>query len=513
MSDTDRDSAGDMVREHERRSRAYTVRAVSIITAMLLVVTVLHLFTTTIGDPATLHLLYRRLYYVPILYAAFVFGRRGGFLAAVAASVPFAMHAQVSLGGLAGAGLDNAFEIIMYFAAGILFGSLRDLEERKTRDLRQLSLRLEDAYKRLEERAIELINVQDYTQSILRSITSGVLTVDTDGSITTVNPAAERMLGASEYDLVPEPFSSILQEDGGLGEDLEKVLAGRLPLALREVTLVTHANKVAHVQITTSRMRAVGGRILGAVVTIEDVSEIKALTQQLIRADRLAAMGELTAGVAHEVRNPLGVIRASVQLLEEAQCDQTRVEAAAGVIKQEIDRLDRVIKALLDFGRPSQPLFASIDVEEVVTGVLLFTSRFAKQSEVQIEEEYAGELPLVFGDADQLKQVFLNLVTNAVQVMEERGGTIRISTSVEGSFVQVEVADSGPGIPPSNISKVFDPFFSTRDDGTGLGLTIVHRIIDEHGGHIEVESGEGGTTFRVSLPIAEDDFPVNSGRE
>ena len=513
MSEISRDSAGDMVQEHERRSRAYTARAVSIITAMLLVVTVLNLFTTTLGDPAALHLLYRRLYYVPILYAAFVFGRRGGFLAAVAASVPFAMHAQVSLGGLTGAGLDNTFEIIMYFVAGILFGSLRDLEERKASDLRQLSLRLEDAYKRLEERAIELINVQDYTQSILRSITSGVLTVGPDGSITTVNPAAERMLGASEYDLVPKPLSAILQEDGGLVEDLGRVLAGRLPLALREVTLVTRTGKTAHVQASTSRMRAVGGRILGAVVTIEDVSEIKALTEQLIRADRLAAMGELTAGVAHEVRNPLGVIRASVQLLEEAECDQGRVEEAAGVIKQEIDRLDKVIKALLDFGRPSQPMFASTDVEEVVTGVLLFTSRFAKQSEVQIEEDYAEGLPPVFGDADQLKQVFLNLLTNAVQIMEERGGTIRISTMLEGDFVQVEVADSGPGIPPSNIGKVFDPFFSTRDDGTGLGLTIVHRIIDEHGGHIEVESGEGGTTFRVSLPIAEDDLPLNSGRE
>jgi signal transduction histidine kinase len=249
-------------------------------------------------------------------------------------------------------------------------------------------------------------------------------------------------------------------------------------------------------------MRAVGGRILGAVVTIEDVSEIKSLTEQLIRADRLAAMGELTAGVAHEVRNPLGVIRASVQLLEDAGCDPARISEAADVIKQEIDRLDRVIKALLDFGRPSAPTFVQTDVAEVLGDVVLFTQRFARQAEVRLSSEIEESLPWVSADPDQLKQVFLNLVTNAVQVMEAAGGEITLSARTEGDYVVVRVADTGPGIPASDLGKVFDPFFSTRSDGTGLGLTIVHRIIDEHDGHIDVESHPQGTTFTVSLPIA-----------
>jgi len=500
------DAPAGLFREHVKESRASATRAVILVAAMLLVVTVLHLYTNTLGGNAALHLLYRRLYYVPILYAAFVFGKRGGFLAAVAAAVPFAMHAQVSLGGLFGTSVDNALEIVMYFIIGGLFGALRDLEERKTRDLRQVSIRLEDAYKKLEERAIQLINIQDYTQSILRSITSGVLTVGPDGSVTTINPAAERMLGISEYDVVPKPIGAIFREDGGLSQDVARVLGGRVPLTLREMTVVTRGGKTIHVHATSSRMRAVGGRILGAVVTIEDVSEIKALTEQLIRADRLAAMGELTAGVAHEVRNPLGVIRASVQLLEEAECDRGRVLEAADVIKQEIDRLDKVIKALLDFGRPSSPTLVLTDVEDVLRDVELFTSRFAKQADVRIAERFRGGLPPVQADPDQLKQVFLNLVTNAVQAMEETGGAIELRTALEGDFVQVTVADSGPGILASNIGKIFDPFFSTRDEGTGLGLTIVHRIIDEHGGHIEVDSGPEGTTFRVSLPTAEGDI-------
>jgi signal transduction histidine kinase len=252
-------------------------------------------------------------------------------------------------------------------------------------------------------------------------------------------------------------------------------------------------------------MRAVGGTVLGAVVTLEDVSDIKALTDQLIRADRLAAMGELTAGVAHEVRNPLGVIRASVQLLEDAKGDPSRTHEAAEVIKQEIDRLDRVIKALLDFGRPSKPTLVHTDLNEVLQDIVLFTNRFAKQSNVHIVEKLDSDLPAVHGDPDQLKQVFLNLVTNAVQAMDKTGGTITIETRGAGEYVEVSVSDNGPGIAVGDLPKVFDPFFTKRAEGTGLGLTIVHRIIDEHEGHIEVESGPGGTVFNVTLPAALDD--------
>lgn len=453
----------------------------------------------------------RRLYYIPVVYAAFVFGRRGGFLMSFACSallllvVAIGQYAVPDALALAGAGwksfmLDNIVAMGGFFVLGVLLGTVRDNEERRTRDLRQVSVQLEEAYRKLEERAIQLINIQDYTQSILRSITSGVLTVGPDGSVTTANPAAERMLGMSEYEMVPTPIVALFRDDGGISGDVAKVLEGRLPVALREVTLVMNGGKSLHAQASTSRMRAVGGRILGAVVTIEDVSDVKALTDQLIRADRLAAMGELTAGVAHEVRNPLGVIRASVQLLEDSQCDAERISEACGIIKQEIDRLDRVIKALLDFGRPSVPTLMHTDVESVLDDVLLFTNRFATQAEVEVERVAQAGVPRVMADPDQVKQVILNLMTNAVQAMESTGGRISIATRQEGDFVQIMIADTGPGIAPDDLPKVFDPFYSRRVGGTGLGLTIVHRIVDEHGGHIEVHSSGAGTTFTVSLP-------------
>jgi two-component system, NtrC family, sensor histidine kinase AtoS len=484
------------------RKREHDVRAVVLITVMLVLIAFLQMFTSTGADIVPLQLLYRRLYFVPVFYAAYMFGKRGGLLTALAATVPFVLHAQHAVDNPFGLGFDNWLEIASLFVLGGLFGTMRDTEERKTEDLRQLSVQLEDAYKKLEERAIQLINIQDYTQSILRSITSGVLTVGPDGSVATANPAAERMLGMSEFEMVPRPIGTLFREDGGVSADVGKVLAGRLPMALRETTAVTSGGRELHLQVSTSRMRAVGGTVLGAVVTLEDVSDIKALTDQLIRADRLAAMGELTAGVAHEVRNPLGVIRASVQLLEDAKGDAARTTEIASVIKQEIDRLDRVIKALLDFGRPSTPTLVRADVNEVLQDVVLFTQRFAKQSDVRIEEHLGEDLPPVMADPDQLKQVFLNLVTNAVQAMGASGGTITITTRGEGEYVEISVADDGPGIPASDIGKVFDPFFTKRAEGTGLGLTIVHRIIDEHEGHIEVESGPEGTVFTVTLPAA-----------
>ncbi len=498
------DESRPVVDQRDEVNRIQDLRVVAIIGAMLFVVTALHLYTDSVAESAAIHLLYRRLYYVPILYAAFVFGRRGGFLTALAAAIPFGMHAQMALGGLTGEHADNGLEIVMYVIIGTLFGALRDMEEGKTRDLRQVSERLEDAYRKLEERAIQLINIQDYTQSILRSITSAVLTVGPDASVATANPAAERMLGMSEYEMVPKPLVQILADDGGLDSDLTRVLSGRVPLVLREIGIRTRGGKQLQVQVSTSRMRAVGGRTFGAVVTMEDMSEVQSLTEQLIRADRLAAMGELTAGVAHEVRNPLGIIRASVQLIEEAGGDHERMREATDIVKQEIDRLDRVIKALLDFGRPSKPTFVSTDVEDVLRDVVLFTKRFAKQASVRIIEEYDGSLPDVVADPDQLKQVFLNLVTNAVQAMEVEGGEITLSSSYDEDYVQVVVADTGPGIPPEATGKIFDPFYSTRDDGTGLGLTIVHRIIDAHDGHIEVDSTSDGTTFIVEIPVSEE---------
>lgn len=483
------------------RAGAAPVRDVIVTVLMLAVVAGLHLLSDTVAMAGPMHLLFRKLYYVPIMYAGFVFGWRGGLSVAIAASLLLLPHAHVTSGTLIGENVDNLYEIAMYLAIGLLFGWLRDLEERKAADLTQVSRRLEEAYHTLEERAIQLVNIQDYMQAILRSITSGVITVGPDGSVTTVNVAAERMLGMSEAEMVPRRIGLLFRDDGGIDESLMRFLRGQTPKMVTDVRVVTVDGRTVHAKVAMARMRDPGGRVFGAVVTLEDVSEVRALTDQLIRADRLAAMGELTAGVAHEVRNPLGIIRASVQLVEDPGADPARVQDATRVIKQEIDRLDKVIKALLDFGRPSAPTLRITNVEDVVNDVVLFTRQFAGQAQVEIETVFSAADPTVMADADQLKQVLVNLVSNAVQAMGDGGGTIEVRVWDDDSFVFVSVADTGPGMAPEVLEKVFDPFYSTRDGGTGLGLTIVHRIIDQHGGRVEVESALGrGTMFTVALP-------------
>jgi len=475
---------------------------IALIVISLALITSLQVLTNSWVHGLALQMLLRELYYLPILYAAWRFGWRGGLATAGASASLYLQHAFFSpfLGGLQGAGGDNLYEVLMFLVIGTLFGWYRDDATAKAHELRRISAKLEDAYHTLEERTIQLANVQEYTQSILRSITSGVVTVGPDGSVATANSAAESVLGMTEDDMVPHKLDALFLDDGGIVANLGRVLDGRIPKIMSEVQCVTKAGRAVRVVMSIARMRDVNGRLLGAVVAFEDVSEMRALVEHLIWADRLASMGELTAGVAHEVRNPLGVIRASVQLVEDSRDNPGKVSEATNVIKQEIDRLDRVIKALLDFGRPSVPTLRPTSIRDVIADVVLFTRRFAAQASVEIVAQYGSEVPLVVADADQMKQVLVNLISNAVQVMEPTGGTVTIRVWSDGGMVFFSVGDDGPGIEEDELEKIFAPFHSTRPDGTGLGLTIVQRIVDQHRGSIFVESVPGtGTTFTVAL--------------
>lgn len=483
----------------ENGHRVRAAQAVAMITVAVLVIATLSLLTDPdIGD-GLFRAAYQKLYVLPVFYAAWVFGRRGGLSVSLIVAVLLPLESWLA-GDWQGISSVMLVDVVSYPVLGYLIGVVRDAQAHRADEVTRVTHSLESANERLERRALRISEIQAHTTSILSSIKSGVITVERDGSITTANPAAERILGMNSSRMIGQQLASLFREPDELLDDVRRILSGRVPITRRDETLVTVGGQTVHAHIITSRMRAVGGTVLGVVVTFEDISEVRALTDQLIRADRLAAMGELTAGVAHEVRNPLGIIRASVQLLEDAQCDPRRTHEAAEVIKQEIDRLDKVVKALLDFGRPSPPSIRPLALREVVEDVALFTDRFARGSNVDIRLEFAEDIPQVYGDPDQLKQVFLNLISNAIQAMGEDGGRITVRGHANQDYVVIEVEDSGPGIPQGIISRVFDPFFTSRTEGTGLGLTIVHRIIDDHDGHIEVENTAEGARFTVFLP-------------
>jgi len=245
----------------------------------------------------------------------------------------------------------------------------------------------------------------------------------------------------------------------------------------------------------------------GWVLVLEDVTELKKWQQQAMRNEGLSAMGEVAAQVAHEIRNPLGVIKLFASLLrKEFDGDGRRGELLEHILIG-VKEIEGVLGNLLLFVRPQAPVFRTIDLRAPLREVLSFVDPLLEENGIRMVERISRSPLEIEGDGELLKQVFYNVVLNAVQAMPE-GGTLRVSTTrrrsrIKGQrMVEVAVADSGVGIPPEDLQRIFSPFFTTKERGTGLGLTVVHRIVEIHGGLVEVESEVGkGTTFRISIPL------------
>jgi signal transduction histidine kinase len=227
------------------------------------------------------------------------------------------------------------------------------------------------------------------------------------------------------------------------------------------------------------------------------------IEEQLRRADRLSALGELSAGMAHEIRNPLGAIRGTAEILQEGIPPEDKRYEFACILIREVDRLNRVVQDFLRFAKPAPVERGRFDVHEVLREIILLTRQQAVKNSITLELR-EGSLPVIAGDREQLKQAFLNLILNALQAMPY-GGTLTITTQLHDARAVILFTDTGQGIPPADLERIFNPFFTTRKEGTGLGLAISHRIVQGHGGRIDVTSSPGeGTTFTVLLPLSED---------
>ncbi|AMV72245.1 ATP-binding protein [Desulfuromonas carbonis] len=235
----------------------------------------------------------------------------------------------------------------------------------------------------------------------------------------------------------------------------------------------------------------------------EQAKLILTFEEQLLRASRLSALGELAAGLAHEIRNPLGSIRGTAEIVKDSTLsEEQRVEFSAIMIR-EVDRLNQVVTNFLSFARPAPTEMNACDLNAVLNEIVEFSAVQCQKSQVSVQL-VQHKLPLVSGDADQFKQVFLNLLLNAVQAMPG-GGLLEVTTQLRDGIIAVTFKDNGPGIPKEILGKIFNPFFSTRHTGTGLGLAISQRIIQAHGGQIEVSSEVGeGARFEIQLPVVDE---------
>jgi signal transduction histidine kinase len=243
---------------------------------------------------------------------------------------------------------------------------------------------------------------------------------------------------------------------------------------------------------------------------------VKRLELQIRRSDRLASLGTLSAGMAHEIKNPLVSIKTFAQLLPERYQDSDFRETFSSLIGHEIDRIDSLVNQLLRFARPAKPVLKPMHVHDVLEKSLMLVAHRLYQKDIKLARSWKADVDTIRADADQLEQVFLNFFLNAMDAMKQ-GGELTVSTEIRAKdwtrprsssnghgneVLRITVRDNGEGIRKEDIPHVFDPFFTTKDYGTGLGLSVVHGIIEEHGGEIEVESEVAkGTSFHIVLPL------------
>jgi two-component system sensor histidine kinase HydH len=223
--------------------------------------------------------------------------------------------------------------------------------------------------------------------------------------------------------------------------------------------------------------------------------------EQLRRADRLSALGELSAGMAHEIRNPLGSIKGAVEILKDDYSPDEAKYEFIQILLKETDRLNQIVQEFLGFARPKQPEFQHTDLNEAIESVITLTAQEAKKSGIRTVKQLDAAIGKRSFDAGLLKQALLNLVLNAIQAMPD-GGVLTVASELRSNIVEVKIGDTGSGISEENRKKLFSPFFTTKKNGTGLGLAITYRIIENHRGKIDIKSEPGkGTTFTVKIPV------------
>ncbi|MDI6725342.1 MAG: ATP-binding protein [Smithellaceae bacterium] len=356
-----------------------------------------------------------------------------------------------------------------------------------------LSLFLAQAYRSAR---VSLTAVKALSESIIGHMPIGLLAFDERGNLLSFNQEAERILMASlggflrkKPPALPPSLASLLAE--------MKTESGRMT---RELVLVV-AGRGIHLDVVAAAMEDDDGIFLGRLVLLRDTTEIRHLRDEVARSERLVALGNLAAGVAHEIRNPLSSIKGFATYFRERLRDKPEDYRTAGIMIAEVDRLNRVITQLLDLAQPASPEKETLDLISTINHVLQMIAARAEASGVTIMTHYPTGPLEVLGDTDQLKQVLLNLFLNALEAMEEGGAlTLTLNEPAEGGG-RIVIEDTGAGIKAEDLTRIFDPYFTTKLTGTGLGLAIVHKIIEAHRGEIHVDSEEGkGTRVTLHLP-------------
>jgi len=344
---------------------------------------------------------------------------------------------------------------------------------------------------------------RDYLHLVIASMANGMLSIDTQGKIISYNDLALNLLGVKAEEVRHVDLKSIIDfESSGIN----KLLATGASVVEKEIVYGRGSERVP-LALSISPILDENGHCTGAVVILRDLTEIKRLQEKLRRSQRLAAIGELAAGVAHEVRNPLSSIRGFAQFLAHVLKDQPQEREYAEIMVKEVDRINNVVTNLLSFARPVKPEPTPTDIPKLINHTVRLVEEDARSRNVDIRVSASDGLDHVNVDGNQITQVMLNLVLNALQAVESGGNILVEAQRIGSNTLRLSVQDDGAGISPDQAEKIFDPFFTTRERGTGLGLAIVHMIVENHRGEINVVSPvpekSKGTLITISLPINE----------
>jgi len=343
-----------------------------------------------------------------------------------------------------------------------------------------------------------LSEVKAFSDRLVENMPIGLVAVGVDGTVAACNRAAEGILrilpgtagGMKAADVLPGCLQDLLRDLTAGGGTLE-----------RELECPREDGRVLPLEALGTALESGDGMPLGSILLFRDITELRHLKDEVIRSRRLASLGSLAAGVAHEIRNPLSSIKGFATYFRERYRDIPADRETADILIQEVDRLNRVITHLLEFARPVTLRPVPVDLESAAGRALQVVSGQAREKNVTVETRMPPDLPAALADPDRLHQVFLNLYLNALAAMEKGGLLVTTAAAEPAGMIRVQITDTRTGIPAEDLDRVFDPYYTTKPSGTGLGLAIVHRIIEAHGGDIRLESEPGrGTTVILRLP-------------
>ena len=345
-----------------------------------------------------------------------------------------------------------------------------------------------------------------WSEHILRSSPLGIITLDMEGKILSFNTAAEKLVGFSLGRLRRKSYKNAFMNQPEIVAALAK------KDFTQEIIHHTEQGERLYLRLSISPIKDETGRELGSIIILQDITERKNTDEYIQRISKLISLGQLAAGVAHEVRNPLsGISYVLDDLHDYVHKDKDRRELIKKAIR-EVDRLDGIVTSLLDFAQVNSANFSYQDINEILEDALVWIKKQCKDREIQVLKGYGQDLPKIMLDPQKLKQAFLNIMINSLDAMK-KGGTLEIRTHGysgklkksmdQSNFVEICIEDSGEGIPIQDQNRIFDPFFTTKPAGSGLGLSITYSIIMEHGGKISLESEKGeGTRFTIYLPTS-----------